>query len=330
MPGGGSTTADMRFLEDQVVRLSEALARSQGRTEDGSSSAASLAGAAGEPTPSWLLDAEVMPPLLASYDARIAELERAEAKGRERVEAAERQALAERESADRMRAELRSALESSVRQELHGTHGGSSGAGARGGGGASAVALAELSQRLEVLYQENEVLTEQSRETAEELERMREEKLAQARDHMSLVKKCAALRDELSGGEARARTAAHRHGPVRVESSYTPPQPPDSASCRRRPCAVAPERRPVGAAAAARLELRGSPPSTARRGRARQARRQHYPWPLSTWRSRATPRGSRTAGRGTGRRDGTQWRRRRAAQRDTAADRRCRRGRRKR
>ena len=66
MPGGGSTTADMRFLEDQVVRLSEALARSQGRTEDGSSSAASLAGAAGEPTPSWLLDAEVMPPLLAS------------------------------------------------------------------------------------------------------------------------------------------------------------------------------------------------------------------------------------------------------------------------
>ena len=177
MPG---SPADVRFLEDQVVRLSEALARSQGRTEDGSSSAASLAGAAGEPTPSWLLDAEVMPPLLASYDARIAELERAEAKGRERVEAAERQALAERESADRMRAELRSALESSVRQELHGTHGGSSGAGARGGGGASAVALAELSQRLEVLYQENEVLTEQSRETAEELERMREEKLAQA------------------------------------------------------------------------------------------------------------------------------------------------------
>jgi len=214
MPG---STADVRFLEDQVVRLSEALARSQGRTEDGSSSAASLAGAAGEPTPSWLLDAEVMPPLLASYDARIAELERAEAKGRERVEAAERQALAERESADRMRAELRSALESSVRQELHGTHGGSSGAGARGGGGASAVALAELSQRLEVLYQENEVLTEQSRETAEELERMREEKLAQARDHMSLVKKCAALRDELSGGEARARKAAAARDRARTE-----------------------------------------------------------------------------------------------------------------
>ena len=46
---------------------------------------------------------------------------------------------------------------------------------------------------------------------------MREEKLAQARDHMSLVKKCAALRDELSGGEARARKAAAARDRARTE-----------------------------------------------------------------------------------------------------------------
>lgn len=218
------------FLQDQVARLSAALARAQDRFEDtqvaaasvGASCTSAIASTGTGRAPAWLLDAEVMPPLLASYDARIAELERTEALQRARAESAERSAQTTSSSADCMRDELRHALEASVRHEarvmMHSGGGGDDGgAGARAGN--SSVAI-ELQDRLEVLYHENEVLVEQQCETAEELARLREEKLSQARDHMSMVKQCATLRDEMGLGEQHARKAADARDRARSELQH--------------------------------------------------------------------------------------------------------------
>jgi|MDTA01.1.fsa_nt_gb chromosome segregation ATPase len=201
MPNAPVLTNDPAFLQDQVLRLSAELARAQGRvaTEDMEEAPAE-----------WLASSSELPPLLRSYDARIAELERGEASQRDRATAAERELRSLEQSSDRMRVELQNALEAAVRNEALAAR------SLPGKGGGEALA-AELQERLDVLYQENEILVDQQRETGEELERLREEKLAQARDHMSMVKQIAALRDELADGEARSRKAAESRDRARDE-----------------------------------------------------------------------------------------------------------------
>ena len=202
---------DPALLKDTVLRLSAELARAQGRGGSGAEAAGaadSAAGAADDVT--WLASAEQLPPLLQAYDTRIVELERSEARQRDKASAAEAELNALHQDADRMRAELRHALEASARTEALASH---TAAASR----ASDPAARELQERLEVLYQENELLCEQQRETGEELERLREEKLAQARDHMSMVKQIAALRDELAGADVRARRAAESRDRARAE-----------------------------------------------------------------------------------------------------------------
>ena len=115
-----------------------------------------------------------------------------------------------RQTSERLRAELQHALEAAVRTEALATH-------SALGKAKADPALRELQERLDVLYQENELLVEQQRETGAELERLREEKLAQARDHMSMVKQIAALREELGGGELRERRAAESRDRARSE-----------------------------------------------------------------------------------------------------------------
>ena len=201
MPNAPVLTNDPAFLQDQVLRLSAELARAQGRvaTEDMEEAPAE-----------WLASSSELPPLLRSYDARIAELERGEASQRDRATAAERELRSLEQSSDRMRVELQNALEAAVRNEALAAR------SLPGKGGGEALA-AELQERLDVLYQENEILVDQQRETGEELERLREEKLAQARDHMSMVKQIAALRDALADGDARARKAAESRDRARDE-----------------------------------------------------------------------------------------------------------------
>ena len=190
---------DPAFLKDQVLRLSAELARNQGRQIS--------ADVELEP---WMLNAEQLPPLLHAYDARIADLEKSEAAQRDAARSAESDLRNMQQETDRMRTELHHALEASVRTEAFAAHTASHAK-------ASDPAARELQERLDILYQENEVLVEQQRETGEELERLREEKLAQARDHMGLVKQIAALRDELAAADVRARRAAESRDRARDE-----------------------------------------------------------------------------------------------------------------
>ncbi len=182
------------FLEDQVLRLNAELSRAQGRPADD--------GAAPAP---WLLNAAELPPLLQSYDSRLAELERNETAQSDRADSAEREVREVSAANAKLRAELKHALEATVRGV---------GAPVRA---SDSVAVKELKERLDVLYQENEVLTEQQRETGDELERLRDEKLAQARDHMLLVKQLAAMRDELAAADRRAGQAADARDRARSE-----------------------------------------------------------------------------------------------------------------
>ena len=159
MPAGPPPlSGDPTFLQDQVLRLSAALATAQNRPPPSAAEAP------------WLHNAEQLPPLLASYDSRIAELERDEASQRARAEAAEAEAQSLRHSSDRMRGELHNALEAAVRQEA---------LAARSSASSAKVepVTRELQERLDVVYQENELLIEQQRETGEEIERLREEKV---------------------------------------------------------------------------------------------------------------------------------------------------------
>ena len=192
---------DAGFLQDQVLRLSSELARAQGKP---------LTIAAEDAEADWLSGAAQMPPLLRSYDARLSDLERSEASQRGRAEAAETELRMMQQTSDRMRVELQNALEANVRNETLTSRSSSSSS-------RPDPMVNELQERLDVLYQENEILCEQQRETGDELERLRGEKLAQAHDHMSLVKQISALRDELIDSDARARKAADSRDRAREE-----------------------------------------------------------------------------------------------------------------
>ena len=191
------------FLRDQVLRLNTALARSQKRP--------ALVEEGGEAAP-WLANAEQLPPLLAAYDSRVSELEVGESGQRARAERAEA-LLRERDATvAALKSELAHALETALRHEA------ASGAMMKETGGRVAgAAVADLEQRLEVLYQENNVLTEQSREMADELERLRAEKLEQAQNHVALVKQVGLVREEQAAAEARGRRAAEARNSSQTE-----------------------------------------------------------------------------------------------------------------
>eukprot|EP00965_Chrysotila_dentata_P223244 6193464-Pleurochrysis_carterae.AAC.7 len=131
---------------------------------------------------SWSLDPEALPPLIRAYDERIGELQRSEKAMRSRAETAEARLRETEETNAQLSSELQSALEASLRREAFVSSG-----AARYAQAGTAAELSELKSRLEVLFQENDVLTEQAKATSEELDRLRAEKLAQAQEHMALV-----------------------------------------------------------------------------------------------------------------------------------------------
>ena len=147
------------FLREQVLRLNNELARSQNRP--------ALMHEEGEEAAPWLTSSEHLPPLLAAYDTRISELEQSEGAQRARADRIEAQLRESERAQEKLRGELRDVLHTARRkEEASGTIRSS---GLRSGGAAEA----ELEQRLELLYEENNVLTEQNHDMAEELERPR-------------------------------------------------------------------------------------------------------------------------------------------------------------
>ncbi|KAL1530560.1 hypothetical protein AB1Y20_001461 [Prymnesium parvum] len=185
--GGMSLHDDPVFLKDMTRRLSSELSRKIGMP----------------PAPtdtSWMLNPEELPPLIAAYDARIAELERSDEHHRAIAESATAELRRVDETNATLRSELERALESAMRHERLASYG----VGRASDGSAE---MRELKERLEVLYQENELLTEQQAESNEELDRMRQERIEQAHDQMALVRQIGALRDELAAASARERRA---------------------------------------------------------------------------------------------------------------------------
>lgn len=148
------------FLREQVLRLNNELARSQNR--------AAMMHEEGEEAAPWLTSSEHLPPLLSAYDSRISELEQGEGAQRARADRNEAQLRESERDREKIKGELRDLLHTAHRKEE------ASGSlmrttGVRSGGAAQA----EVEQRLELLYEENNVLTEQNHEMAEELERPR-------------------------------------------------------------------------------------------------------------------------------------------------------------
>ena len=89
--------------------------------------------------------------------------------------------------------------------------------GGRGGRGETSVEIRELEERLEVLYQENQVLTEQQTESSDELDRLRQDKIRHVHDHMALVRQIGALRDELTMLSAREKRAGEGRDRAHLE-----------------------------------------------------------------------------------------------------------------
>ena len=168
--------AEAAFLREQVLRLNNELARAQNRPV--------LTHEEGEEAAPWLASSEHLPPLLSAYDSRISELEQSEGAQRARADRLEAQLHATENDRDKIKAELRELLHTSRRrEEVGGSPLRATGAGSRAGGAAQG----ELEQRLELLYEENNCLTEQANEMSLELERLRAEKLEQAQQHVTLT-----------------------------------------------------------------------------------------------------------------------------------------------
>ena len=186
--------AEAAFLREQVLRLNNELARAQNRP--------ALTHEKGEEAAPWLASSEHLPPLLSAYDSRISELEQSEGAQRARADRLEAQLHATENDRDKIKAELRELLHTSRRrEEVGGSPLRATGAGSRAGGAAQG----ELEQRLELLYEENNCLTEQANEMSLELERLRAEKLEQAQQHVALVKQVGQVREEQAGSEAACR-----------------------------------------------------------------------------------------------------------------------------
>ena len=182
------------FLREQVLRLNNELARSQNRP--------ALMHEEGDEAAPWLTSSEHLPPLLSAYDSRISELEQSEGAQRARADQLEAQLHETENDRDKIKGELRELLHTSRRkEEASGSLLRATGTGTRSGGAAQA----ELEQRLELLYEENNCLTEQTNEMSLELERLRGEKLEQAQQHVTLVKQVGQVREEQAGSEAACR-----------------------------------------------------------------------------------------------------------------------------
>ena len=83
--------------------------------------------------------------------------------------------------------------------------------------GAGALEARELRSRVDVLYQENDVLTAQARLSADELERLRQERAGGVEDQMRLVGEVGELRAHVAAVEAAAARAAASRDAAREE-----------------------------------------------------------------------------------------------------------------
>lgn len=203
MAPSSSSSEAATFYQDLSTRLTEELARAQGRP------------ASVGPAAPWLDDADHLPPLLASYDERILELERSEGAERARADDLEADLRAEAATNGKLRAELKASLEAAVKQNL--ALGSNNGRTPNARAASDAILIKELKDRLDVMHNENQELTEAQHEAGDELDRLRNEKMAQASDHMGLIRQLSAIRDEYEALDRQARAAAQSRDRARSE-----------------------------------------------------------------------------------------------------------------
>jgi len=199
---------ELAFYRSHASRLTAELARLQRALPP--AAAAAGGDADSDPAP-WMLSSDALPPLIKAYDARIGELEQSETSASQRANAAEVALAAERESNSRLSVELESALESAVRREALAAR------GIRRDDGLGVVELRETKQRLDIVYRENDVLTEQVRLMTEELERLRRDKADHVDEHMDLVRQVGSLRQEMAEMEATTNRALDARDVARAE-----------------------------------------------------------------------------------------------------------------
>ena len=206
----GGHSVETAFYKEQATRLQVELARLQ------RSAAAEPTGTAADPPP-WSLDSVALPPLIRSYDERIAELERNAAKESERASAAESHLRAVEAHNTRLSNELETALEASLRHEAL--------IASRATSGICGTApiteeSEELRARLAVLAEENELLVEEHTLALSELRRLQQESIERSGEGLkrdkalgeSLEKlaRCEAERDDEIDSHQRSKVALRR------------------------------------------------------------------------------------------------------------------------
>ena len=198
----------MRFLEDVVARLSAELGGAQGDA----AGAAQLGGLLpGAPRPPWLTDENVLAPLLRSYDAHLAGVEARLGEGEARVGAVSAQLAEVRAENDRLTGDLEKAHVLLASREAD--------EDAPGGGIRSSRADPAAAERLELLSQENELLSQQQTQLQEEiaflhsqLEERTSGSVALAEDLAKALVDGEAARSEADAASARAIDCDSRLG----------------------------------------------------------------------------------------------------------------------
>ena len=199
----------MRFLEDVVARLSGELSRAQG---DGPG-AAQLGGLLpGAPRPPWLTEDALLAPLLRAYDAHLAGVEARLGEGEAQVGALTAKLKDVSDENGRLLGELEKASVLLAARESD-SSGGGTGAGGRRADAAAAT------ERLELLSQENELLSQQQTQLKEEiaflhsqLEERTSSSVTLAEDLAKALADSEAARTEADAASARAVDCDSRLG----------------------------------------------------------------------------------------------------------------------
>eukprot|EP00873_Tetraselmis_striata_P025321 jgi/Tetstr1/445585/TSEL_033357.t1 len=204
---GAEARSQLRFLEDMVRRLSEELSRVQmadqpaGATADSATAPpAFLEGVAGNaPLPLWLSDPKYLSPLLVAYDKHLNTQEKTAKQASEKISGLERAIL-------QITAENEKLAEEVANQNrLLSKH-------AEAQNNALGADNRDTIDRLELLVQENDLLTHQQAELEAEIARLMGRMEERTREHVQAAQDNSHLHAKLRGMQVRLAEAEARAG----------------------------------------------------------------------------------------------------------------------